>query len=307
MMENNFFIKNICIAFLTFFIFQNEITAQQLPLINQNRQTLNPSFIHSDYFKYELPSNLSLRFRSQWTKHEDMPVTVIGDFSHWNEDYSVLFGGEIINDQTGPTSFTGLFGKAAYGIGLGDEMLLTIGLKGGILQYRVKGSDLIFFEEDDIANSNVTKLFPDFSLGTTLYFKEKFYLGFSVPQTFGLNLQFRTDDNDFNIQRVRHYYGIAGARFSLENESWIEVSSEVRYVQNIPLYVNAKFLYDYQEMFWLGAGLSNTKEFSVDVGIILNLGFDSQILRCGYSFTNFFQEFGPHFGNTHELGFSYSF
>ncbi|MFK7771161.1 MAG: PorP/SprF family type IX secretion system membrane protein [Saprospiraceae bacterium] len=305
-MKNIILIRNILLALLIFFIFQNEMIAQQLPLINQNRQTLNPSFIHSGFFKYELPSNLSLRFRSQWTKHEDMPITVVGDFSHWNEEYSFLTGGEIINDKTGPTSFTGLFGKAAYGIELGEEMLLTIGLKGGVLQYRVNGADLNFFESGDIASTNVTKIFPDFSVGTTLYFQEKYYLGFSVPQTFGLNLKFRTDENNFNIERVQHYYGILGARFSLENDSWIETSSEVRYVQNIPFYVNAKLMYDYQEMFWLGVSGSNTREFGVDLGIILNIGTDSHILRCGYSFTNFFQEFGPHFGSTHEIGFSYS-
>lgn len=306
-MKNRNLMKNIWFTLLAFFIFQNEIVAQQLPLINQNRQTLNPAFIHSDYFKHELPTNLSLRLRSQWTKHEDMPITVVGDFSHWNEEYSFLTGGEIINDKTGPTSFTGLFGKAAYGIELGDDMLLTIGLKGGVLQYRVKGAELNFFEEGDIAQSNVTKIFPDFSIGTTLNFNEKYYLGFSIPQTFGLNLNFRTGENDFNIKRVQHYYGIAGARFSLDNGSWVETSSEVRYVQNVPFYINARLMYDYQEMFWLGVSASNTKEFSVDLGIILNLGFNNQILRCGYSFTNFFQEFGPHFGSTHEIGFSYSF
>lgn len=290
-----------------FLLSQNNLTAQQLPLMStQSAQNFNPSIINADYFKNYAPTDISLRYRYQWTDLKDAPQSLIAHFSHWNEDYSLLFGGSLISDQTGPTGFTGLYGKIGYGINLSDDLLLSVALRGGAVQYRVKGNDLVFLEPDDVATEFDAKFFPDFSIGATLYFNEQYYVGISVPQVLGVDLTFNKNNNDFNIQRVQHYHGIVGTFFNFYDESRLDLSSEVRYLQNIPLHFMGRIKYEYQQLFWVGLAVANSSEVSADIGLLLNVGREDRLLRIGYAFSNYFQRYGPAFGNAHELGFTMS-
>jgi len=294
-------------CFLIFVVLlQNEVSyAQQLPLLNQNRENVNPAHISSDYFKYNLTTTVNLRYRYQWTRLDDAPRTIMGNFGKYLEDYNFNFGGNIIKDQTGPTGFTGLYGRAGYVLDINDDLSLSFGVKAGVVQYNVKGDELNFLEEGDVANTNINTIYPDFSLGMMLYFKENYYLGFSVPQVFDLNLEFKDAVNDYNIQRVRHYYGIAGGRFELSEDSYIELSSEARYVENVPFYINGRAEYEYKRLFYIAGGGSNAKELNLGLGLIGNIG-NGNALKVGYTFTNFFQVYGPNFGTVHELNASYS-
>ncbi len=295
-----------CLVIFTVIFAGQAIQAQQLPLLNQNREVLNPASISSDYFKYNLPTTVSLRYRYQWTRLDGAPRTIMGSFSHLAEDYNFTFGGDVIKDQTGPTGFTGIYGRAGYLLDLSDDFSLSFGVKGGIVQYNVKGSELDFLEAGDIANTNLNTIYPDFSLGVMLYFQENYYLGFSVPQVFDLDLEFKDDVNDYTIQRVRHYYGVVGGRFELSDDSYIELSSEARYVENVPFYINGRVEYEYEQLFYIAVGGSNAREVNLGLGVIGNIG-DGNALKVGYNFTNFFQIYGPNFGTVHELNASYSF
>lgn len=298
-----------CNLIVIFIMFLQNYTAQaqQLPLINQNRESLNPAFISSDYFKFDLSSNATLRYRQQWTDVKGAPRTILGSFTHFDEDNSFSYGGDLIHDETGPTGFSGVYGRASYAFELSRDLLLSAGLKGGVVQYRVKGNELNFLEPGDIANNSITKLFPDFSLGAMLYYQKHYYLGFSVPQVLGLDLEFKDDADEYSVERVRHYYGIIGARFDLGDGSWIEASSEARFVEDIPFYINGRLQFDFRDLFWVAANTSSSKEFGAEIGVLRYIGTNSNLLRFGYSFSNFFQKYGPHFGVVHELGASFSF
>ena len=298
--------KDFYQKFLYFFILFSlpylSLDAQQLPLFNQNRASLNPAYISSGYFKYNAPTFASIRYRHQWTKVKDAPRTLLATFSHLDEENSFSYGGDFISDETGPTGFIGVYGRANYGIQLTNELLLSFGLKGGATQYRVKGNELHFLNAGDLANNNVTKLYPDFSLGAMLYWQENYYIGFSVPQIFSLDLTFKDAPNEYNVQRVRHYYGIAGARFDLGSDSWLEGSVETRYVQNIPFYLNSEIAYEFRQIFWIGISGSTSKELGMSIGAIANVGSNSNLIKIGYNITNFFQSYGPNFGTVHEFG-----
>ena len=297
---NNFYEKVLCFLII-FSLPYLSVDAQQLPIFNQNKASLNPAYISSGYFKYNTPTTASIRYRHQWTEVKDAPRTLLATFSHLDEENSFSYGGDFISDQTGPTGFIGVYGRANYGIQLTNDFILSFGLKAGATQYRVKGNDLNFLEGGDLASNNITKLYPDFSLGTMLYWQENYYLGFSIPQVFSLDLTFKDDANDYDVQRVRHYYGTAGARFDLGSDSWLEGSVEARYVQNIPLYLSAEITYEFRQIFWIGVTGSNAKELGMSIGAIANVG-GSQLVKFGYSFTNFYQSYGSNFGAVHEFG-----
>ena len=161
--------RGILSLWFVLFLQQLTLNAQQLPLFNQNVSSVNPANISSGYFKYNAPTTAAIRYRHQWTKVEDAPRTLLANFQHFDEERRFSFGGEFISDKTGPTGFIGITGRAGYAIPLSRDLLLSFGLSGGTTQYRVRGNELNFLVQGDLAANNVTKIFPDFSFGTMLY------------------------------------------------------------------------------------------------------------------------------------------
>lgn len=298
-------IIRVLILLSAMFYFSEQSIGQQLPLFSQNQDIYNPAAINGDYFKYYLPTQAGIRYSYQWMHVENAPRTLNAHFSHWNEDYNLSIGGNLISDQTGPTSFTGVYGKVAYGIELNQEWMITGGLIGGLVQYRVDGDELHFLEPGELQNGALTKIFPDFGIGATAYFDEKYYFGVNVPQVFGLNLNFRDEQNDVNITRVRHYYANAGAYLPLYKGSFLELAAEGRYVKNTPLLITAQMRYIYREVFWVGVNGTSARAVGIDAGIMWDTT-NYNIFKLGYALTNHFQPYGPKFGPTHEIGLSVS-
>ena len=283
--------------------------AQQLPIFSQYQEGdhfTNPALLSQGIPKYDLTSTASLTYRNQWTQVKDAPRTALGRFDHFDEDYNLSYGGTLIFDQTGPTSFLGIYGKVGYGIEFDRDWMLSVALSGGITQYRVEAGDLNFLEQGDIAQNNQSIIFPDLGLGAVLYYKKQYYFGFSIPQVLGLGTSFTNNGNDFNIQRVRHYYATTGGVFQVRNDDWIEVNVYGKYVPHAPFLAGANFRYDYNDTFWIGMGGSSAGAVSVEGGLIIGGGSGYWTpLRVGYGLTNYFSEFNLNFGFVHELKAAY--
>lgn len=282
------------------------VNGQQLPLLQQQIEHRNPAFVPANFQKYDYATQASIAYNHQWIGLEDAPRTVSADFTNWNDDFSLLYGGNIIHDETGPTQFTGVSGKIGYGIQLSRNWLLTSAIKGGLVQYRIEGDQLNFLDPGDFTQAGTSKLYPDISLGSMLYFKEKYYMGFSIPQIFGLNLEFEGENGDYDIQRDRHYYGVAGVRFDLSMDSYLDISSEVHYLPEAPVLVSVNLLHDYREIYWITTSYSTANRMRFGGGIFHDIGISR--LSIGYVFSHFFQSFGPNYGGSHELqiGFSWN-
>jgi type IX secretion system PorP/SprF family membrane protein len=302
--------KNIVLTILIV-VFTTSLWGQQLPLFTQYQEThalLNPSAISSNYLKYERAMTTNALYRYQWVGIDGAPQTMMASHEYLNEDYNILLGGSITNDQTGPTGFLGVNGRFAYLLQLTDDHYLSAGISAGVVQYRVKGDELDFLEQDEVEAAGINAFRPDFALGLTWYFMpgrgNRYFAGVAVPQTFGFNLAFRTDDNEFNIQRVRHYYAFGGAQFALDEGSWIEVDAWAKYVENVPFHIDVNFRYEYRESFWVGVGGSMVGASHAEAGVIWELDSGS-MMRVGYGYDHFFAEFGPAFGDAHEVKVAY--
>lgn len=296
------------ICFFPIFLVAQFTMGQQLPIFSQYQEGdhfTNPALLSNSLLKHDLNSSASLVYRNQWTGVEDAPRTSLGRFDQWNDDFNVYYGGSLIFDQTGPTSFMGLYGKIGYGIELNRNWMLSVALSAGIVQYRIKASELNFLEEGDIAQNNQVRLYPDLGAAAVLYFDKKYFVGFSVPQVIGLNTTFNDANNDFNIDRIQHYYMTAGGLIPI-NDSWMELSIYGKYVQNVPILAGFNFRYEYQELFWIGAGGSSAGAISIEGGLIFDIGNYWSLLRVGYGLTNYFSKFNLNYGFVHELKASYA-
>ncbi len=292
------------------------VFAQQTPLFTQYRENysiINPAMLSSDYLLREQNLDFGVSLRTQWTNLDNHPVTqtVKGNFLFENRGVSILSGGYLINDKTGPTSFSGVYGK--IGGLLSDDPYwggISMGLTIGVQQLRVDASEFVTRQEGDIlATQDQTKIAPDVGFG--FYYYKRFdkgwfsddlvYAGISVPQVLGVNISFQEGDQDFNIRRQQHVNLIAGYYKMLDNNKFIEPSVWLRYVANAPLSLDVNFRYHVNQSIFFGMGGSIGRTFHFETGFVIG-----QQLRIGYGFDFPFNTIGPVGRSTHEINLSFA-
>ncbi|MEM9884730.1 MAG: PorP/SprF family type IX secretion system membrane protein [Bacteroidota bacterium] len=314
-------IKAFQFALLVFVLSATNTHAQQLPIFTQYREhnsLLNPAAINSGYFNFEQNGVFGISHRSQWTDIPTAPKTTVLHGSYMTDDLSginVLFGGNLINDQVGPTAFTGLNARFA-GIISGDPAYngISLGLSAGAVQYRVKADELRARDQNDISLAqNVAQIYPDVGIGIFAYQSfgrnDYVYGGVSVPQVIGLDLSFQDDNGrEFTTKRIQHYYAQIGLIKTFRNESFLEPSVWVKYVQNSPVNVDFNVRYQFVEALWIGAGASTSKTAHLEGGVLLgdNVGYESNV-QIGYGYDYSFSSQGPFLGGTHEFNLAYYF
>lgn len=297
--------------------------SQQLSLFSQYRENqtiINPASPGSSYLAYGQNLTFGTSYRVQWAGFEGAPTTanLRGDFLYTGgSPVSIMGGGYLINDQTGPTGFTGLYGR--IGGVLSDDPYyggVAVGLSFGMVQYRVNSSEIRLRQSNDIiTGEDQNKLFPDVGLGVFAYRKldgnsfdgDYVYGGISVPQVMGLDLRFEDNDGKFYTTRVQHVYGMLGFIKFLRDDGFLEPSVWLKSARNVPVNLDFNLRYQMAQNFWIGAGGATSKAAHIECGFLLgeNLGFDNTI-RIGYGYDYSFSSFGPYTGGSHEINISYA-
>lgn len=299
----------------TLFLFAGigQVSAQQLPSFSQYQSAyalLNPAALSGNFLRYDANTEFSTMYRYQWTGIEGAPRTFLANGTYYDEDYNFLTGGSITQDQVGALSHLGAYLRAGYLIRFSRYSFMVLGINAGFLQYKVDATQLKFNDPGDNVDASLTRFSPDFSFGATYYYQTRsdhyYYAGLSVPQTFGFNLQFRNDEQGIDVQRVRHYYALLGSAFALSDDSWLDVSSWVKYVENTPLQVDVNLRTEYQKLLWFGVGGSSIGAVHLELGTFLEMG-NYHFLQIGYGYEHFLQTYGPNFGGAHEIKVSYAY
>ncbi len=296
------------------------LPAQQLSLFTQYRENatlINPAAMESDFLAFGQNLTFGASYRSQWSGISGNPRTQTVRASYLNKDWSgvtLVAGGHLINDQTGPTGLTGFYGRIGGVIGPDPEYSgLAIALSGGIVQYRVDADKVVLREQGDVIGSmDQTQLFPDVGLG--LYFYNytgedvMLYMGASVPQIIGLDLTFTDDNGDFLVKRTQHFYGMLGLYKFFRNDAFLEPSVWVKYTAGAPVNLDFNLRYQLPNALWIGTGVSSAGNFHMETGLAIGeaAGLDNTI-KIGYGFDSSFSTFGPTVGGTHEINLSVSF
>ena len=298
--------------------------AQQIPLFTQYRDmqgVINPASINYDFFTDHHKVSFGASVRKQWTDITGSPATQILRGEYFGADrtgVALLAGGYLMNDQTGPTGFTGVYGRVGGVITQDPEYSgLSFALSGGAVQYRVNTSELKLRDPNDIrALTDRMQIYPDLGIGAFYYqhlvgalADDYFYEGLSVPQILALDLNFPTDNNGrFSTRRVRHFYGNVGWYHFVGEGSFIEPSVWVKYVPGAPLNVDVNARYQMNGSFWVGLGTSLQGNIHVETGILIGKSLGNEnTFKIGYGFDYSFQSYGSYVGSTHELNLGFSF
>lgn len=173
--------RRILLGYILASIFSSwKLYAQQTPSYSNYLNTIqvyNPAYAGAT-------GNISSTFlyRNQWNKMPNAPMTRMVALHAPIVHNSVGIGGFFNNDQLGPLNIITLSALYAYRINF-KRGILSMGLQGGIKQYRLTASMLDPKDQGDgsLPTSDASYLLPD--AGAGIYFQsEKLQLGFSTMQ-----------------------------------------------------------------------------------------------------------------------------
>lgn len=300
------------------------LNAQQLSLFTQYRENssiINPAAVESDFLAFGNNISFGASYRAQWVGLPGNPQTqtIRGTFfADGMRGVALMVGGQLINDVTGPTGFTGFYGRIA-GVLSDDPQYggLSIGLSAGMVQYRVKGSQIVLRDENDVLGGlDQSQLFPDVGVGLFFYkavgggysADNYIYGGLSVPQVLGLDFTFQNEKGEYYSRRIQHFYGMLGFYKFFDDNSFLEPSVWVKYAPNAPTNADVNIRYQLPSALWVGTGVSTGGSLHLEAGFSLgdNVGLDN-LIRLGYGYDYSFSSFGPTAGSTHEINLTFSF
>jgi type IX secretion system PorP/SprF family membrane protein len=246
-------------------LFSAIAVAQQLPLYSNymmNKFIINPAVAGTeDYFM------VATNNRYQWVGITDAPRTHILSVNGPHRTKSIGFGGAVFSDVTGPTSRTGAYFAYAYHFKIKENAKLSLGLSGGVLQYKVDGTQITLKDAGDFSLMNAVQsvIVPDFGFGA-YYYTEKFYVGLSVPQFIQNRLKFFDSSTQSLSKLTGHYYINAGNKFRVANDWEVEPSILLKWgPPSIPqLDLGAKVIY--QDYLWAGVALRTQDAFCAMLG-----------------------------------------
>ena len=286
-----------------------QATAQQfltLSYYENNVTLLNPSLPRSEFIFDDYSFFLNATHRSQWLGEiPDPPSTFVFQAGTWLPDWDNNFyellgnthaGIDIVSDDTGAYSFTGVYGRFGHLIYLHQDYrraktFIAGGLNIGFIWHRFDPDGLR--DDPDVMACLGTRLVPDVGMGISFNHyvtkagryradSQGFYVGFSMPQSLAVS-PVCEDGQVHEFERVRHYYLTSGARLGSNAENFkAEPSVIVHYapgVVNVPnpmvsnptfkgrVHVSGNMQITLQEYFFCGLGLNSNLGFATRLGV----------------------------------------
>lgn len=279
-------------------------TAQQLQtssLYDMQGILLNPSMAGSD------GSLVGVAYRTQWNGLSGAPrtATAFGSFDLTN--LKIGLGASLYNDQTGPTSRTGVQLSFAKHIPVGDEARFSLGIEARGLQYSIDRAKLSATLGSDPALGTSDNQFKfDAGFGIS-YSSKKLQVGASVSQLVQSKLDFYTGNltTGEEARLYRHYYFHGLYHWSVDDANIITPHVLVTYLPNAPVEFQTGIRLDHKQLFWAGMGFRLKQSITASAGFYIN-----KKLMAGYSFDlyrNPVSIFDNGGGNAHELMLRYKF
>jgi len=286
--------------------------AQQLDLYafyRYNWLILNPASINRPHLGDQDKSlSVHAAYRNQWMGFAEAPQNINVSAEYLPEAQNFKIGAYILNQSAGPISNNSITGNFAYLIPLSSgsyvNQYISIGLNAGLVQYRVNTADVRFDnpEPDLLGAVNFSQLYADFAFGVFYNWinddeanfnrritnrLRNIYLGISVPQTFALTIS-EQSANALSLSRVRQFnimggwvYAFPDFNTKIEPSFWLRYISDIDFQSTFPgrapfsADLNLRAIYD--ELLWVGGGISTNRFFHAELGTILENRSDYMI------------------------------
>ncbi|MEO1624964.1 MAG: type IX secretion system membrane protein PorP/SprF, partial [Bacteroidota bacterium] len=199
--------------------FVGGVNAQQDAMFTKymfNSLVYNPAYAGSrDYL------SANLIHRTQWWGIDGGPSTQSFTIHTPLKNERVGIGFSAVNDVVGPTNALQANLSYAYRLPIGKGRL-SIGLQGGMLNWRANWNELDLQDNADEAFSEMEPSYwlPNFGAGI-YYYTKNFYVGASAPQLIEYDLREENINTAQWARQYRHYYFATGAAIPVSGDAII--------------------------------------------------------------------------------------
>ena len=272
------------------------LSAQPLGQFSQffmNKYVINPAVGGTSHY-FDVKSS----YRYQWVGIDNAPRTfVLSMQGPLNERNNMGIGGYVYSDVTGPTRRTGFKISYAYNFKVSDEIKLSFGLSGGLMQFSVDGSDMELADNNDVAlgNTLTSAYTPDAAFGIYLY-HDNWYVSVSIPQLIGTEMKFLDNHTNSLNKLQNHYYFNAGYTFNIGDNWGIEPMVQLKYIPPLDPQIDGGLRVIYNEMLFLGGTYRTESGATVFAGLQVAENF-----TLSYSYDIITTEIGRVSSGSHEL------
>ena len=256
--------------------------AQQLPQFTSYQ--LSPYLYNPAYAGVDGYTQLNAVVREQWSGVNKAPETKsISMFGPLGNEKMAL-GGVVVSDKLGAESKNGLQLSYAYHLRLKNDLSLSLGLSGGLMQYKLDNTVINPYDAGDPVFSipGLTDVVPNASFGAFLY-ADNYYVSLAVPQL--LNSSFSAlDDFDGEFlggSLVNHYYLGGGYDHQLNNQWNIEPSLLLKMIPQAPIQFELVTKCTYNDMLWAAVGYRHNESALLYLGYDIN---DQFYVAYGHDF-----------------------
>jgi type IX secretion system PorP/SprF family membrane protein len=255
--------------------------------------------VNSAYSMLDTSGSITGVVRKQWTGIDGAPTTYLLNGNIPLPNIGASMGFIVQNDQVAVEKQTSASLFFAKSIQLQQNGYLAVSLNAGFRAYKANYTSINDNNDPAFAN-NVSETKPNFGF-SVMYYTDKYYLGFSLPQITlrSLGTASVQDNNSFRNQ----YYFAGAYLFDIGDEFKFKPATLVAYQRGTPVTADISGTLYMKGTLGIGVDYRSTSEMA---GILtLNLGQ----VHFGYSY-----QFGTNsntlggFNNaTHEISLTYRF
>lgn len=301
-------------------------SAQQKPQYTQyifNNFLLNPAICGIENY-----TDIKVGYRNQWTGIKDAPKTsfvtahwMLGDKYLWSNPLSLPEKGDdpmsrsymqrytsspahhgvgitAVSDKAAAISRLDVNLSYAYHLQLNNAYNLSLGVAAGISRISLDVDALTLENQNDPALNAINsdnKIKPDLSLGVWLY-GSQFFAGVSAQQILPQKLSFSASPEYNQGKEVPHFFLTAGYKLFLDEEITAIPSVMVKYVNPIPVSVDANLKVAFKDKFWIGGSYRKDDSYSGLIGVNI-----SKLVNLIYSYDFTTSELNKVSNGSHEI------
>jgi len=272
----------VSLAFINSPVFSQQIA--QFSQYMFNDFVFNPAIAGSNGFL-----NGTSSFRKQWIGFDNAPVTFSLSIHSPTKAGNHGIGGYIFVDKLGLLKRQGINLSYSYHVDVDESNRLFFGVSGIFTQSKIDGTDLIIIEQNDNAintNANMVTLTPDLNFG--LYFKgTNYYIGLATSQLLQskVNISPLPEEQRLMLKLYRHYFGMAGYKYEVNEDIDIEPSILFKAAKGSPYQLDISSKFVYQKKYWAGLSYRTYDALVVLLGLEIfdkwNFGYSYDIITSG--------------------------
>lgn len=250
---------------------------------------------------------MTAMYRKQWVGIDGAPTTFTFSADAPIKNQRMALGLNLVQDKIGISNNLMINFAYAYRIRFSNQGRLSLGLQGGINQYRADygavETSMTPVQADNAFSNATSSIFPNFGFGA-YYYTTKFFVGFGVPKMLKNNLAGTNsptiDFTSYPNRQNRHMFITTGYSFDLSPDWTLKPSLLLKGVHGAPLQLDINANVWWKEK--VGGGLS----YRTSDAIIALVQFQAKDeLQFGYAYDMTISRYLGTNSGSHELMLRY--